>query len=132
MRDTRPNNYSGIALVRLGRFFVPNISCRSQSTDTLSFPDPYFHTKILAPIMNFNANDNPLLVAPRPVRITSAPHTHTMLSRAHPVRLVTAPADHFERVKITDDSDMDDLTVGVYDSSSASDKDLASPRASPR
>lgn len=82
--------------------------------------------------MNFTQNDNPLLVAPRPVRLTSA----HMFARTQPVRLVSAPTDQFERVKITDDDGIDDLKVGLFcDSttgSSMSDKDLASPRASPR
>lgn len=70
--------------------------------------------------MNFNANDNPVLVAPRPVRLMAAPHS--FFSRS---RLVSAP-DNLERV-----GSMEDLKIGILDSS-LSDRDQASPRASSR
>jgi hypothetical protein len=81
--------------------------------------------------MNITANDKPVLVAPRPVRYNGA--QQTLFTRSLPVRLVSTPAEHRERVKIADDGDFDDLTVGLFpDASSTSDKDLASQRASPR
>lgn len=75
--------------------------------------------------MNFNVNDNPLLVAPRPVRIT--PH----LARSTHFKLVASQVDH---VKLSEDTE----NIEEYkqpariDSSVSSDKDLSSPRASPR
>jgi hypothetical protein len=71
-------------------------------------------------------NDNPALVAPRPVRVISG-----LITRPHPVRFVSAPTDPFERAKITDESGIDDLKVGVF-TDSTSDRDLSSPRASSR
>jgi len=72
-------------------------------------------------------SDNPVLVAPRPVRVISGLLTRPM---PHPVRLMSAPTDQFERVKITDEND---LKVGVFtDATSDRDRDLSSPRASSR
>ncbi|KAG0705359.1 hypothetical protein DFH29DRAFT_800351 [Suillus ampliporus] len=78
--------------------------------------------------MNFNVNDNPLLVAPRPVRITSAyPH----FARSTHFKLVTSQVDH---VKLSDDTENIDehKQPTRVDSSLSSDKDPSSPRASPR
>ena len=73
--------------------------------------------------MNITASDRPLLVAPRPVRISSGHFT-----RAHPVAF-----EPFGRVKVVDGNEHDDLKFGLFpDSSPVSDKDLASPRASSR
>ncbi|KAJ7043201.1 hypothetical protein C8F04DRAFT_1074025 [Mycena alexandri] len=64
------------------------------------------------------ANDNPVLVAPRPVRL------NTLLTRS---RMLSAP-DHVERVRFTDEnSDIDDRKI-----SESSDKDVSSQRSSPR
>lgn len=71
-------------------------------------------------------NDNPVLIAPRPVRVISG-----LVTRPHPVRFVSAPVEQFDRVKITDESDIDDLKLGVF-TDSTSDRDLSSPRASSR
>ncbi|RDB21309.1 hypothetical protein Hypma_011457 [Hypsizygus marmoreus] len=69
--------------------------------------------------MNFNTNDHPVLVAPRPVRITSG--YHTIVSRSH---------NGHERVRISDNNSIDDLKVALF--SDSSDKDQVSPRSSPR
>jgi hypothetical protein len=58
--------------------------------------------------MAATASDRPLLVAPRPVRISSA----------------------FARVKVADANELEDLKIGL--SPPISDKDLASPRTSSR
>ncbi|KAF9458661.1 hypothetical protein BDZ94DRAFT_1325368 [Collybia nuda] len=68
--------------------------------------------------MNFHANDHPVLVAPRPVRLTSG--HHAIITRSH-----------HERVRINDSNGLDDFKVSLF-SDSSSDKDLASPRSSPR
>ena len=87
--------------------------------------------------MNFNAHDNIVLVAPRPVRLTApAPYTHhfanAVLQRPQArsaVRLVSAPADALDRLKLADDTVDQDSKP---DSAPPSDRDPASPRASPR
>ncbi|KAJ6618367.1 hypothetical protein B0H10DRAFT_1261580 [Mycena sp. CBHHK59/15] len=67
--------------------------------------------------MPFAANDNPVLVAPRPVRL------NTLLTRS---RMLSAP-DHLERVRFMDEnSDIDDRKTEF------SDKDIPSQRSSPR
>ncbi|KAJ7632181.1 hypothetical protein FB45DRAFT_831178 [Roridomyces roridus] len=64
------------------------------------------------------SNDNPVLVAPRPVRI------NTLLTRS---RMLSAP-DHLERVRFSDEnSDVEDRRT--YD---WADKDIPSQRSSPR
>ncbi|KAJ7771709.1 hypothetical protein B0H16DRAFT_1514444 [Mycena metata] len=64
------------------------------------------------------ANDNPVLVAPRPVRL------NTLLTRS---RMLSAP-DHLERARFTDENaDIDDRKI-----SESSDKDISSQRSSPR
>jgi hypothetical protein len=68
------------------------------------------------------ASHNPPLVAPRPVRLTSG-SPHSFLVRSQPIRLVSAPAEQQER-----DSNDD----AWPESSGASDKERASPGASPR
>ncbi|KAG2360856.1 hypothetical protein BDR07DRAFT_1451834 [Suillus spraguei] len=75
--------------------------------------------------MNLNVNDNPLLVAPRPVRIT--PHS----ARSTHFKLVASQVDH---VKLSEDiENIDEYKQPTrIDSSVSSDKDLSSPRASPR
>ncbi|KAG7097226.1 hypothetical protein E1B28_004597 [Marasmius oreades] len=77
--------------------------------------------------MTFHGNDTPVLVAPRPVRITAGtPSFHSLVGRAQPVRLVSAPENlehsSLEEVKT-------DLLLDL--SSSPLERDL-SPRASPR
>ncbi|KAJ6547075.1 hypothetical protein B0H19DRAFT_1163883 [Mycena capillaripes] len=69
--------------------------------------------------MPFTANDNPVLVAPRPVRL------NTLLTRS---RMLSAP-DHLERVRFTDEnSDIDDRKIP-----DSFDKDISSSqRSSPR
>lgn len=86
--------------------------------------------------MNYNANDNIILVAPRPVRIaSSAPYSqfHTPIAqRPHTratVRFVSAPADAFDKLKLADDSGDDDRRT---DSTWSSERDAPSPRSSPR
>jgi hypothetical protein len=68
------------------------------------------------------ASHNPPLVAPRPVRLTSG-SPHSFLVRSQPIRLVSAPAEQQER-----DSNDD----AWPESSGSSDKERASPGASPR
>ncbi|KAJ7168241.1 hypothetical protein C8R43DRAFT_983678 [Mycena crocata] len=68
--------------------------------------------------MPFTANDNPVLVAPRPVRL------NTLLTRS---RMLSGP-DHLERVRFADEnSDIDDRKI-----QESSDKDMSSQRSSPR
>jgi len=78
--------------------------------------------------MNFNVNDNPLLVAPRPIRVTSAyPH----FARSTHYKLVASPVEQSDHVKLSGDTENIDehkQTTRV----DSSDKDLSSPRASPR
>ncbi|KAJ6500491.1 hypothetical protein C8R45DRAFT_70982 [Mycena sanguinolenta] len=62
-------------------------------------------------------NDNPVLVAPRPVRLT------TLFTRS---RMVSAP-DQVERVRFDENSEIDDRKI-----SECSDKDIPSQRSSPR
>ena len=79
--------------------------------------------------MNFNSNDNLVLVAPRPVRLASgpapfpfhAPVAHRPRSRA---ALLSAAADAFDRLKLVEDHPNQQAEL--------SDKDSLSPRASPR
>ncbi|KAG6845225.1 hypothetical protein H0H87_012217 [Tephrocybe sp. NHM501043] len=68
--------------------------------------------------MSFSS-DYPLLVAPRPVRITSA--YHSIANRAH---------SNHDRLRIPDNSPLDDFKLTLF--SDPSDKDPVSPRASPR
>lgn len=75
--------------------------------------------------MNFNVNDNPLLVAPRPVRITSH------FARTTHLKLVAPQVDHVMLSEDTEHVDEYKQPTRV-DSSVSSDKDLSSPRASPR
>ncbi|KAJ6488600.1 hypothetical protein C8R47DRAFT_1126246 [Mycena vitilis] len=68
--------------------------------------------------MPFTANENPVLVAPRPVRL------NTLLTRSR----MLAGSDHLERVRFTDEnSDIDDRKI-----SESFDKDISSQRSSPR
>ncbi|KAF7359340.1 hypothetical protein MSAN_01276500 [Mycena sanguinolenta] len=62
-------------------------------------------------------NDNPVLVAPRPVRL------NTLFARS---RMVSAP-DQVERVRFDENSEIDDRKI-----SECSDKDVPSQRSSPR
>jgi len=81
--------------------------------------------------MNLNVNDNPLLVAPRPVRVTSAyPH----FARSTHFKLVASPVELSDHVKLSDDTENidDHKQPPRVDSSLSSDKDIPSPRASPR
>jgi len=79
--------------------------------------------------MNINAYDNTILVAPRPVRLTAPTpfpsFSNSILHRPQPrstVRLVSAPADALDRLKLGDDPEDEP----------PSDREAASPRASPR
>jgi len=73
----------------------------------------------------------PILVAPRPVRIASDPGTAFVFRSNTPFRLVSAVADRLERVKINGDLDSDDQKSPAF-VDTASDRDLGSPRSSPR
>ena len=86
-------------------------------------------TKHTTPAMNFNSNDNLVLVAPRPVRLASGaapfpfhtPVAHRPRSRA---ALLSAAADAFDRLKLVEDHPDQQAEL--------SDKDSLSPRPSPR
>ncbi|KAH8107027.1 hypothetical protein BXZ70DRAFT_916106 [Cristinia sonorae] len=87
--------------------------------------------------MNFT-HDNLVLVAPRPVRLAApTPYTHFTNAILHrpqarsAARLVSAPADAIDRLKLADDV-ADQLDAKHDPPSSSSDRDSASPRASPR
>ncbi|KAJ7702314.1 hypothetical protein B0H17DRAFT_140431 [Mycena rosella] len=68
--------------------------------------------------MPLTANDNPVLVAPRPVRL------NTLFTRSR----MLFGSDHHERVRFADEnSDIDDRKI--YESS---DKEISSQRSSPR
>ncbi|KAJ7929243.1 hypothetical protein B0H13DRAFT_1964470 [Mycena leptocephala] len=68
--------------------------------------------------MPFTANDNPVLVAPRPVRL------NTLFTRS---RTLPSGPDLLERVRFTDEnSDIDERKLD------SSDKDIQSQRSSPR
>jgi hypothetical protein len=79
--------------------------------------------------MNFNVNDNPLLVAPQPVRVTGA---HPHFTRSTRFKLVASPVEQSDHVKMSDDiENIDEHKQSPrVDSTISSDKD--SPRASPR
>ncbi|EGN96079.1 hypothetical protein SERLA73DRAFT_185611 [Serpula lacrymans var. lacrymans S7.3] len=81
--------------------------------------------------MNFNINDSPVLVAPRPVRIAN-PYQH--FGRPTQLRLVSAPVEQKDQFRLNADIDNNDDQgfPARIDSSACSDRDLASPRASPR
>lgn len=68
--------------------------------------------------MPFTSNDNPVLVAPRPVRLNS-----TFLTRS---RMVPGP-DHLDRLRLDENSEIDDRKIPEF-----SDKDVPSQRSSPR
>jgi len=70
--------------------------------------------------------NTPILVAPRPVRIASEPCPGYSKRCNTPLRLVSAVADHLERVKIGE------LDVEERFNSSSPEMDLGSPRSSPR
>jgi len=71
--------------------------------------------------MNFGSNDNtPVLLAPRPVRLTCAPYT--ILSRAQPVRVISEPVKDTER-----SHSVGEVKLGLFAEHSDS-----SPRSSPR
>lgn len=86
--------------------------------------------------MSFNANENVILAAPRPVRLTaSTPYPHHFHSpllqkpqtRTAGVRIVSAPVDALETLKLSDESTEESFKIAE-----PIDKDLSSPRASPR
>lgn len=87
--------------------------------------------------MSYNANDNIILVAPRPVRIASNTpysqfHSSPIAQRPHTraaVRYVSAPADAFDKLKLAEDNADDDRRS---DSTWSSERDAPSPRSSPR
>jgi len=82
--------------------------------------------------MNVTNENSSILVAPRPVRIASEPGMTFVVRSNTPFRLVSAVADHFERVRINGDIDFDDQKPTAFIETTSSDKDLASPRSSPR
>ncbi|RDX56893.1 hypothetical protein K466DRAFT_585343 [Polyporus arcularius HHB13444] len=80
--------------------------------------------------MNFNSNDNLVLVAPRPVRLAAgsapfpfhSPIAHRPKSRA---AILSAATDAFDRLRLADDH-------ADQQPAEPSEKDAISPRASPR
>ncbi|KAH7889899.1 hypothetical protein F5I97DRAFT_1934709 [Phlebopus sp. FC_14] len=79
--------------------------------------------------MNFNVNDNPLLVAPRPVRVAAV---YPQFGRSAHLKLVTVPTDP-ERVKIPEETEnLDDHKYPPRLHSASSDRESYSPRMSPR
>lgn len=84
--------------------------------------------------MSFNAHDNIVLVAPRPVRLaTPSSYTqfHPAIVRPQPraaVRLVSCPPDSIDRLKIGDESGDEGFGSEVV----PSEREPTSPRASPR
>jgi hypothetical protein len=74
----------------------------------------------------FNENA-PILVAPRPVRIASEPGVGYSRRCNTPLRLVSTVADQLERVKISGDMDFEERN-----DSASPEKELGSPRSSPR
>ncbi|KAF9228643.1 hypothetical protein BS17DRAFT_772289 [Gyrodon lividus] len=80
--------------------------------------------------MNFTVNDNPLLIAPRPVRVTSACPQFARSVHLRPVH----PSADSERVKSTEESENIDESrhPSRIHSAASSDKESYSPRASPR
>ncbi|KAF8840975.1 hypothetical protein BDN67DRAFT_996458 [Paxillus ammoniavirescens] len=80
--------------------------------------------------MNFTVADNPVLVAPRPVRVTSAyPH----FARSAHLKIAPPPVDP-ERAKLSEDTENidDSRHSSRIHSAASSDKESYSPRASPR
>jgi hypothetical protein len=74
--------------------------------------------------MNIAAGDRPLLVAPRPVRVSGGLLTLTPR---------TPPEQISGRVKAVDGDEVEDRKFGLYaDAPSVSDRDVGSPRASSR
>ncbi|GBE82343.1 hypothetical protein SCP_0407270 [Sparassis crispa] len=86
--------------------------------------------------MTLNAHENTVLVAPRPVRLAApTPYSHfrSPVHRPRPhtpassVRLVSTPADAFDRLKLGEDP-----ADGDSKYPDSCDRDSVSPRASPR
>ncbi|TFK42730.1 hypothetical protein BDQ12DRAFT_676714 [Crucibulum laeve] len=83
--------------------------------------------------MACSTNESPILIAPRPVLVAPRPvrlTTHSLFNRS-PIRLVSAPADHPDRPRLSDGTDSDDSVISLS-SEVPSDKDVACSRASPR
>ncbi|CAL1704361.1 unnamed protein product [Somion occarium] len=82
--------------------------------------------------MSFNAHDNIVLVAPRPVRLATSTYTQfhpSIVHRPQPrssVRLVSAPPDAIDRLRLGEEYVDEELR------SDQSDREPASPRLSPR
>lgn len=87
----------------------------SRSALSRNIRSPLFYPPLSQ--MPFTANDNPVLVAPRPVRL------NTLFTRS---RMVSAP-DYLERVRFDENSEIDDRKISEF-----SDKDIPSQRSSPR
>lgn len=86
--------------------------------------------------MNSNDYENFALVAPRPVRVATVPPPYPQFPIVHrpqarfAARLVSAPSDAFDRLKLGDEADKEEFKRP--ESVAPTDKDLPSPRASPR
>lgn len=78
------------------------------------------------------AENIPILVAPRPVRIASEPGVMYSRRSSTPFRLVSAVTDHFERVKIGEDIEFDDYQATPMVYSPSPEKDMTTPRSSSR
>ncbi|KIL00656.1 hypothetical protein PAXRUDRAFT_821454 [Paxillus rubicundulus Ve08.2h10] len=80
--------------------------------------------------MNFTVVDNPVLVAPRPVRVTSA---YPQFARSAHLKIAPPPVDP-ERVKVSDETENIDESrhSSRIHSAASSDKESYSPRPSPR
>ena len=86
--------------------------------------------------MSYNTNENIILAAPRPVRLAApTPYPHHFRAsvlqkpqtRSAGVRLLSSPAEALESLKLSDESPEDSFKFAE-----PIDKDLVSPRASPR
>lgn len=93
--------------------------------------------------MNFNAHDNIVLVAPRPVRLatpgapTPSPYSHFQSAihrpqaRAPGVRIVHAPVESVDRLKLGSE-EVNVVQEDAKTTEPAPERDPVSPRASPR
>lgn len=89
--------------------------------------------------MTLNAHDSLVLVAPRPVRLAAPvpfPQFHsTVVQRPQPktttIRFVSSPSDAFEKLKLSEELQDDDLKTDFTLPPERGDPP-ASPRASPR
>lgn len=74
----------------------------------------------------------PILVAPRPVRIASDGAAMYARRSTTPFRFVSAVTDRLERARISEDIEFDDNKATAMVHSPSSEKDVTSPRSSPR